>query len=136
MSYQVAHLLSLRENPNTARAGMKWTNEEDIELMKQVEDGIDIDDIAKAHKRTNTGVKARIMSNALAMMESKNMTMEQVSVCVHISVEDLQEYKQKQETKKATSRNEKPKVESITNDDKYMKILVEIRNLLKVIADK
>lgn len=137
MSHHVARLISLRDNPDTARAGMKWTEEEDVELMERAVSGMDIDDIAKTHKRTVTGVKSRIMSNALAIAGGNNMTLEDVSNHVHIPLEELQAHKQRSDDKKAqpkksTTKNTEPYMEG----DKYMKLLTEIRDLLKEIANK
>lgn len=106
MSFQ-SRLSALRENPDTARAGMKWTDSENTELMERAVQGMNIDDIAKAHMRTVTGVKARIMANALAMMESHDMTLEDASMHVHIPLEELEAYKQRED--------EKPKKSGIQN---------------------
>lgn len=102
-----SRLSALRENPDTARAGMKWTESENTELMERAVQGMNIDDIAKAHMRTVTGVKARIMANALAMMESNDMTLEEASMYVHIPLEELEAYKQRED--------EKPKKSGIQN---------------------
>jgi len=94
-----SRLSALRENPDTARAGMKWTESENTKLMERAVQGMNIDEIAKAHMRTVTGVKSRIMSNALAMMEHEDMTIEDVSMHVHIPLEELEAYKQREDEK-------------------------------------
>lgn len=87
--------------PETARVGLKWTDEENKELMKEVmEDGMHLEDIAKKHQRTTRGVKLKIMSNALDMMEEKNLTIHQVAKLVHIPADELEIESQRLEQQK------------------------------------
>jgi hypothetical protein len=89
----------LREQPDTARAGIKWTEEESQELMNRIKDGMSLEDIAKTHQRTIIGVKNRIMANALHIMKENKMSFDEVSKLVNISVFDLENYKQYQDNK-------------------------------------
>lgn len=136
-------LTALREQPDTARAGVKWTEEENEQLMKEVIDGMDLDDVAKKHQRTITGVKSRVMSNALSMMTERDLSLQDVAQLVHISVEDLENHKQRQEQKATTPKvkrivtktSKEPSDENIFYQD-FMNILTEIRDYLKIIAEK
>lgn len=137
-------LNALREQPDTARAGVKWTEEENEQLMKEVMDGMDLEDVAKKHQRTVTGVKSRIMTNALTMMTVRDLTLQDVAKLVHISVEDLENHKQRQEQKATTPKLKKTVTatfEELSNNNissyqDFMNILTEIRDYLKIIADK
>ena len=80
-----SRLNALREQPDTARAGVKWTEEENNQLMKEVMDCMDLDEVAKKHQRTITGVKSRVMTNALTMMKDSDLTLQDVAKLVHIS---------------------------------------------------
>ena len=91
MNYK-SRCVVLRENPETCRAGLKWTENENADLMKRAIDKMNIDDIAKAHMRTVLAVKSRIMSNALKIMADQNMTLEQISTYVNVSIQDLEEF--------------------------------------------
>ena len=93
------NLQKLREQPETARAGIKWTEEESQELMNRINEGISLEDIAKTHQRTIIGVKNRIMTNALNIMKEKELSFDEVSKLVNISVDDLENYKQELEEK-------------------------------------
>jgi hypothetical protein len=93
------NMQKLREQPETARAGIKWGEEESQELMKHLNDGMSLEDIAKTHQRTVIGVKNRIMTNALNIMKEKRMSLDEVSKLVNISVFDLENYKQYQDNK-------------------------------------
>lgn len=133
----------LREQPETARVGVKWTEAENEQVMKEVMDGMDLDDVAKKHQRTVTGVKSRVMTNALTMMTDRDLTLQDVAKLVHISVEDLENYKQRQEQKATTPKVKKTGTktseelpdDNISHKD-FMNILTEIRDYLKIIAEK
>lgn len=128
MSFQ-SRLSALRENPDTARAGMKWTDSENTELMERAVQGINIDDIAKAHMRTVTGVKARIMTNALAMMKSHDMTLEEASMHVHIPLEELEAYKQREDEKPKKSGIDSDKTGRAWSSEEENKLIEEIKTL-------
>ena len=64
----------LREQPETARTGIRWEDEENQELMKRINEGMNLEDIAKTHQRTITAVKSRVMSNALNIMKENKMS--------------------------------------------------------------
>jgi hypothetical protein len=102
----------LKEQPETARTGIKWTFEENEELMKRINDGMSLEDIAKNHQRTITAVKSRVMMNALNIMKEKELTFEEVSKLVNISVDDLENYKQHQEEKQKQKEEKIDKKES------------------------
>ena len=94
----------LREYPETARAGLKWDEEESQELMNRIKDGMSLEDIANTHKRTVSGVKNRIMTNALNIMKEKKISLDEVSKLVNISVFDLKNYKEKIDKKESDKK--------------------------------
>ena len=127
---------NLREQPNTARVGIKWTEEEDNDVMKEALDGMNLHDIAKKHERTIGGIKIRIMNNLLTIMKDRNLSIQDLQKPVYISVEDLENHKQRQEKKKPVT-----KIQETSNNDnvpykEFMIVLTEIRDYLKIIADK
>ena len=122
----------LREQPETARTGMKWTEDESQELMKHINEGMSLEDIANTHKRTVGGVKNRIMTNALNIMkENESMSFDEVSKLVNISVFDLENYKQYQDNKEEKiNKKESDKKESDNLSSQQMKKLeLEMKKL-------
>ena len=121
----------LREQPETARTGMKWTEDESQELMKHINEGMSLEDIANTHKRTVGGVKNRIMTNALNIMkENESMSFDEVSKLVNISVFDLENYKQYQDNKEKIDKKESDKKESDNLSSQQMKKLeLEMKKL-------
>lgn len=134
-----SRLNALREQPDTARAGVKWTKVENDQLMKEVMEGMDLEEVAKKHQRTITAVKSRVMSNALTMMHERDLSLEDMAKLVHISVEDIELHKQRQDQKATTpkvrKREEQSNDGSISYQD-FMSVLIEIRDYLKIIAEK
>lgn len=122
--------ISLRKNPDTARAGLKWLANEDEELMKHIRDKASYEDIAKHHKRTLGGVKIRAMQQAIIMMERDDISIEKASSLINISQHELQDFISKPKDKPKSVKKSETK-----SDDKYMKILMEIRDLLKEITE-
>jgi hypothetical protein len=138
-----SRLNALREQPETARAGVKWTEEENDQLMKEVMDGIDLEEVAKKHQRTVTGIKSRVMTNALTMMNERDLSLQDVAKLVHISIEYMELHKQRQEQKASAPKAKKTvqKTEEQSNDgiisyQDFMSVLTEIRDYLKIIAEK
>ncbi len=84
------------KDPDYAKAGARWTDDEDMALMKKAFDGMKLSDIASMHKRTERGVKLRIMTNALKNMQENGKSLDETAKLVHISVDELKEYWQKQ----------------------------------------
>jgi hypothetical protein len=124
----------LKEQPETARTGIKWTEEENQELMNRINDGMSLEDIAKTHLRTVTAVKSRIMSNALNIMKEKELSFDEVSKLVKISVNDLENYKQEQEEKQKIKLKQQ---EDKTNKNESNKLsLQQIIKLELEILDK
>ena len=135
MDVNFARIVKMRDNPETSRVGMKWTTEEDTQLMESVYNQESFADIATTLKRTKTAIRSRIIQHAIVLMKSENITTEEVSKRVHISEDEIIAYKMKQD-EKATTKKPSSDIKSPQTDDKYMTLLTEIRDLLKIIAEK
>lgn len=81
-----------RENEETARAGLKWEQEELDQLMAMVKDKVTTADIAKSLQRTEGSIRTRLILNGVTKMESENITMEQASEYINIPVADIKDY--------------------------------------------
>tara|TARA_B110000259_G_scaffold184524_1_gene231758 strand:- start:2486 stop:3037 length:552 start_codon:yes stop_codon:yes gene_type:complete len=123
---------NLRENEETSRAGLKWTDEEDEQLMKYAIEGMVLDDVALKHHRTVGSIKIRVMSNGLNMMTDKNLTLEEVSNMIHISEEELGQYKHKwDEDKKQKLKSRVMSTGLKMMTDKNL-TLAEVSNLIDI----
>lgn len=99
----------LRTNPMTSNAGKKWSKEEDIELMNLTRNsGNDLENIAEIHKRTVGAVRCRIMYNVIQLMTNNNSTYDDIRDYidpVEISVDDVKDYKERIEKKRAKNND-------------------------------
>lgn len=82
-------------------------------------EGKDLYEVAKNHQRTQNAVKSRVINNAIVMMNEQDMTPEEVSGIVHISVDEINFVMKKQ----------KNPIGEIMN------VLKEMRDYLKLIAE-
>lgn len=136
-----SRLLGMRDKPETARAGVKWTEEENQELMDRVKKHMTLEEIAHKHQRTVSAVKCRVMDNALNMMNMDGLTLEAVARVVNIPAEDIEGYKRQKEAK---PKPQNKKVGTSTmhcnntdmQSDSILTLLTEIRDYLKIIAEK
>ena len=72
------NMKKLRENPDTSRAGLKWDDSEDENVLSKLKSGMTVDDIAKALKRTANSIKTRIIMNAVNQIDEENKNKDQV----------------------------------------------------------
>ena len=105
-----------------SRIGVVWEKEEDEQLLKQIADSMPLEVIAKDHKRTEKGIKSRLVSLALGMIRAGE-TIETVSKKTGLTVDEIKlGHKSPVE-----SQNQPP----APAEDRYMAILIEIRDILK-----
>lgn len=93
------NIQKLRENPETANAGSKWSEDEINNLLYEIKNNISLDEIAKNHKRTPSSITGKLYSIAIKLLE-KNMDINEVSKVVNLSVISIQGYIKKYPNKK------------------------------------
>jgi hypothetical protein len=141
----------IRQNPTTGRVGLKWTDDEDKELLSQLQQGMEYGQIATLHQRTENGVKTRVMEIHLKKVLNQEMTMEEASALLRVPNTAFEafrhRYEKKQAFKEERQRNPRPpKTETApkpttapvkgNTSAPYLPILIEIRDYLKVLVDK
>jgi len=130
-----ARIQELRNNPETSRAGSIWLNDEDDQLFEEINNKISIEDIAKIHKRSIGSIKTRLMLHIMSLDEDASI--EETCARMNIDIDEFNKFKEKQDAKNNTNKEIKEIKKQIKkNDDKYMNILTEIRDLLIVISKK
>jgi hypothetical protein len=82
-----------RKNPETARAGLRWEEDEVENLLSQVRSDVSLDDIAKELQRTAGSLKTRLITYALN--EMKTRTLEDVAEELKLNPKDITEYERK-----------------------------------------
>ena len=130
----------LRENPDTSRAGLKWDDSEDENVLSKIKSGMSIDDVAKNLKRTANSIKTRIIMNAVTQIEEDNTKKEKILKELNVSEADITEYKEK---KQQRDDQQKTFINSMISKNIYnptirdnYQLLKEILNRLTVIESK
>jgi hypothetical protein len=79
--------IALRDNPETARAGNKWSKEEDDQLLLEIKDNT-IQDIALLHKRTICAIKANLIKIAKVLFKN-NVPIEDIKSQLKLNDGDI-----------------------------------------------
>ena len=134
------NMKKLRENPDTSRAGLKWDDSEDENVLSKLKSGMSVDDIAKALKRTANSIKTRIVMNAVKQIDEDNVDKTKVMKELKITDADITEYKDKKQQRDDQQKNF---INSMINKNIYnptirdnYQLLKEILNRLNVIEEK
>ena len=120
---------NFKKHPETARTCIQWSDDDNRVLIKQIYNGMRLEDIAQYHQRTIIAVKYHIMENALDIMKEKYISFEEVSKLVNISVDDLKKYKQYQEEKRNNLSLQQIIKLELEILDKQSKLDLEIKKL-------
>jgi len=98
-------LQEIRKNKETSRAGNKWTEEEDKQLLKLLSENKSYEEIALEHKRTIVAIKSRVIKEILYNKyknENKdiNELIKEYKLDIDIVNRYINNYEKKQEIKK------------------------------------
>lgn len=127
------NMKKLRENPDTSRAGLKWDDSEDENVLSKLKSGMTVDDIAKALKRTANSIKTRIIMNAVKQIDEESKNKDQVLKELNITEADIKEY-----TEKKHQRDEQQKnfVNSMITKNIYNPTIRDNYQLLKELLNR
>lgn len=134
-----ARMQQMKENPDTANVGKKWTNEENDELMKLVSAGTSVDDMAKAHKRTSNSIHQQVLKLASKMV-SDTKTVDEAAKEVNVQAEELTAFmakiERKSQRKQDTVAKNNPEESHLTLLRKQNEILATICEHLRILSLK
>ena len=83
--------------------GKKWNTAEDNELLEKYRDGISIEEISAIHKRTDVGIRCRLMLIAYKIMSNENKTMDEIITSFNFSGNEFEKFVLKLEQKNKSS---------------------------------
>lgn len=126
-------LKSQRLNEETSRAGLKWEQYEDDQLMKMISDGVTHTDIAKTLSRSEGSIKTRLILFGINKMEKDGDTAQEAASYVNLTEKDLTEYLERK-TLREDRRNNKSvsgprRPNTVTNADIYDLLMTIIKKL-------
>lgn len=101
------NIQKLKENPDTANIGKKWSDEEISELLKQIKDNVDLNTIAVLHKRTVGSITSKLLQIAYKYVMVNNQDLNKVSKLVNISISDINTFISKSEKNQSKVKKEK-----------------------------
>ena len=127
------NMKKLRENPDTSRAGLKWDDSEDENVLNKLKSGMSVDDIAKALKRTANSIKTRIIMNAVKQIDEDKKDKNQVIKELKITEADIVEYKDKKQQRDDQQKNF---INSMINKNIYNPTIRDNYQLLKEILNR
>lgn len=90
----------LKLDPNFGNIGTKWTEEEILNLLQEVTQGLTLEDIALIHKRTVGSIRGKLYDIADKYINHKKMDINEVSKIVRLPVIKINEYLLKKMPKK------------------------------------
>jgi DNA replication protein DnaC len=101
------NIQKLKENPDTENIGKRWSDNETCELLKQIQDNIDIANIAVLHKRTVGSITSKLLQIAYKYVIINNQDLNEVSKLVNISISDINAFISKSEKNQSKVKKEK-----------------------------
>ena len=93
---------ALKEIPETANAGSRWSDDEIKDLLSEVENKINLTDIANNHKRTLNSIVGKLLNIAEQFIENDKLDIDSVSKKVNLPIEDIKFHLAKYKTIKKT----------------------------------
>lgn len=124
---------ALKERPEFAAAGSKWTQDEEARVIEAITSGKTIHEVAAECKRTHGSIRARLLMLALRMVDSEGLSAEDVCAMLRLQPADIDAERARQRAKwdrRCSSGNTKPPLETFTD------VLKDIRDILRRIEDR
>jgi ATP-dependent DNA helicase PIF1 len=94
------NMQQLKLDPNFENIGTKWTEEEILNLLQEVTQGLTLEDMALLHKRTVSSIRGKLYDIADKYINHKKMDINEVSKIVRLPVIKINEYLLKKMPKK------------------------------------
>jgi len=107
------NMQQLKLDPNFENIGTKWTEEEILNLLQEVTQGLTLEDMALLHKRTVSSIRGKLYDIADKYINHKKMDINEVSKIVRLPVIKINEYLLKKMPKKV-------KELKVLNNDEYI----------------
>ena len=110
-----AKIKALKENPETANAGSRWSDEEVKLMLNELKDGKTHNEIATLHKRTCGSIIGKLLNIAEMGINSKMLTIEETSEKIKLPIAEINEYMNKMKNK-PPSKTKKQNLIIVEND--------------------
>jgi len=99
------NIQKLKNNPDTANIGKRWSEEETLELLNERKDNFTFEEIAMLHKRSPGSIISKLLQCAYKYIVNDNQDINDISSTLKLSIEDINDFINKQE--KNVNKNKK-----------------------------
>lgn len=115
------------------RSGQKWSTEEDQQLSDEINSGLSYTDIAIAHGRTETAVKMRAITNAIAAVKGDEFDIDELASSISLPSEIIEEFLKNKQEWKDKKKEEHKKIEDDKKEEKKddSRVLIRFKMFLK-----
>ena len=83
---------ALKENPETANAGSRWSDDEVKLMLSEIKDGKTMKEIAIIHKRTIGSIIGKLLNIAEQLINSNALDLDEISKKVNLPIADINDY--------------------------------------------
>lgn len=94
-----AKIKALKENPETANVGSRWSGDEVTLMLNELKEGKSHNEIATLHKRTRGSIIGKLLNIAEMGINSKMLTIEETSEKIKLSIAEINDYMNKMKNK-------------------------------------
>lgn len=115
--------------------GKPWKSEEQEQLLKGIQDKIQMEDIAKAHKRTIGGIRSRLREIAANYYLKESKPINEICVLTGLSKDDVIDGINRREHRDELKANKKPKANPKSESSELQEILVLLKTIEKRVSD-
>lgn len=118
-----SNIKALKEKPETANTGSRWSEDEIKTLLNEIEKNLTIKEIALIHKRTSGSIISKLLNIAEQLINTDKLDIEVVSKKVKLSVEEINQHLLKMENKPKSIKPIKLKEDEQIKEEKQEIIL-------------
>jgi hypothetical protein len=136
--------VSNEDNEYPSNMGQKWSNEEELLLLEELDNNIDIEIIAQKHSRTIGGINSRCREIAYKMY-LKNVSIEEIIKKTKLDYSSIEQIIQKKQTNysnkhstKNKNENKNEKVDNVfisINKNDYRELQNDVKNMKNEIKE-
>ena len=102
------NIKALKEKPETANAGLRWSDEEVKELLSKAEKNVNLTEIANIHKRTLNSIIGKLLNIAEKLINKDKQDIDSVSKKLNLPIENINNHLTKIKNK-PTKKIKEPK---------------------------
>ena len=86
------NIKALKEKPETANAGLRWSDDEVKELLSKVGNNMNLTEVANIHKRTLNSIIGKLLNIAEKLIKEDNLEIEIVSKKINLPIKDIEQH--------------------------------------------